>query len=61
MKNQYTERNNEVIRLQELLERLQADKTKLSRRVSKLVLNGEEKRRAIICSCSIFVSFFYRM
>jgi hypothetical protein len=40
LKNQYTERDNEVIRLQELLERTQADKTKLSRRVSKLVLNG---------------------
>jgi hypothetical protein len=42
LRNQYTERDNEVTRLQELLERTQADKTKLSRRVSKLVLNGKK-------------------
>ena len=41
LKNQYNERDNEVLRLQELLERVQADKNKLSRRVSKLVLNGK--------------------
>ena len=40
LKTKYAERDNEVLRLQELLERVQADKNKLSRRVSKLVLNG---------------------
>ncbi|CAF0894547.1 unnamed protein product [Rotaria sp. Silwood1] len=42
LKNQYAERENEVLRLQELLERMQSDKTKLSRRVSKLVLNEKD-------------------
>ena len=45
-KNQYAERDSETVRLQELLERVQADKTKLSRRVSKLVQNGRSKIRA---------------
>lgn len=40
LKTKYAERDNEALRLQELLERVQADKNKLSRRVSKLVLNG---------------------
>ena len=40
LKCQYADRDNELVRLQELIERLQTDKTKLSRRVSKLVLNG---------------------
>ena len=40
LKCQYAERDNELVRLHELIERLQTDKTKLSRRVSKLVLNG---------------------
>ncbi len=56
LKNQYSERDNEVIRLQELLERVQADKTKLSRRVSKLVLNGKE---IIYPRFDLFL-FFYR-
>lgn len=43
LKNKYGERENEVLRLKELLENVQNDKTKLSRRVSKLVLNGNEK------------------
>ena len=43
MKTKYVERDNEIVRLKELLERVQADKTKLSRRVSKLVLNGKKK------------------
>ncbi|CAF1022017.1 unnamed protein product [Rotaria sordida] len=42
LKNQYVERESEVLRLQELLERVQSDKTKLSRRVSKLVLNEKD-------------------
>ncbi|CAF2954853.1 unnamed protein product [Rotaria sp. Silwood2] len=42
LKNQYAERENEVFRLQELLERMQSDKTKLSRRVSKFVLNEKD-------------------
>lgn len=42
LKTKYVERDNEVVRLQELLERVQADKTKLSRRVSKLVLNEKD-------------------
>jgi hypothetical protein len=41
-KNQYAQCNNEVIRLQELVDHLQTDKTKLSRRVSKLVHNGND-------------------
>lgn len=41
LKSQYAERDNEVTRLQELLERMQNEKNKLSRRVSKLVLNGK--------------------
>lgn len=40
MKIQQNEKDKELVRLQDLLERMQADKTKLSRRVSKLVLNG---------------------
>ena len=39
-KSQYAERDNDVLRVQELLERLQMEKAKLSRRVSKLVHNG---------------------
>lgn len=54
LKTQYAERDNEVIRLQELLDRTQADKTKLSRRVSKLVLNGKKKKIIPICNLSSF-------
>jgi len=42
LKSQYAERDNEVTRLQELLERMQNEKNKLSRRVSKLVLNEKD-------------------
>jgi uncharacterized protein YlxW (UPF0749 family) len=49
LKGQYAERDSEVVRLQDLLERMQADKTKLSRRVSKLVLNGNG---ATLCSAA---------
>lgn len=48
LRNQYNERDNEVLRLQELLERVQADKNKLSRRVSKLVLNGNHSSSSIL-------------
>ena len=40
-KVQNGDHENEAIRLQELLERMQQDKAKLSRRVSKLVFNGK--------------------
>ncbi|UJR35224.1 hypothetical protein I4U23_027990 [Adineta vaga] len=42
MKNQYADCNNELLRLQDIIDRLQADKGKLSRRVSKLVHNEKE-------------------
>ncbi|CAF0717644.1 unnamed protein product [Adineta steineri] len=42
MKSQYTECNNELLRLQDIVDRLQADKGKLSRRVSKLVHNEKD-------------------
>lgn len=45
-KTQCAERGNEITHLQELLERVQNDKTKLSRRVSKLVQNGKRNERA---------------
>ncbi|CAF1216613.1 unnamed protein product [Adineta steineri] len=41
-RNQCGERENEIIRIQTLLERTQADKAKLSRQVSKLVLNEKD-------------------
>ncbi|CAF2382398.1 unnamed protein product [Rotaria sp. Silwood2] len=41
-KNQYDECHNELIRLQELVDCIQADKTKLSRRISKLVHNEKD-------------------
>lgn len=44
MKIQQNEKDKELVRLQDLLERMQADKTKLSRRVSKLVLNGRRSQ-----------------
>lgn len=44
MKNQYADCNNELLRLQDIIDRLQADKGKLSRRVSKLVHNGKGER-----------------
>jgi predicted nucleic acid-binding Zn-ribbon protein len=47
-KNQYAECNNELIRLQELVERVQTEKAKLNRRVSKLVYNGNFKKRSFI-------------
>jgi len=46
-KNQYGECNDELVRLQDIVERLQADKAKLSRRVSKLVHNGNLKNTDI--------------
>ncbi len=46
-KNQYGECNHELVRLQDIVERLQADKSKLSRRVSKLVHNGNSKNTDI--------------
>ncbi|CAF0946900.1 unnamed protein product [Adineta ricciae] len=42
LRNQCAERNNELAHAQELLERTQAEKAKLSRRVSKLVLNEKD-------------------
>ncbi|CAM4753973.1 unnamed protein product [Rotaria magnacalcarata] len=42
LKSKLIERENEGIRLKELLEHMQSDKTKLSRRVSKLVLNEKD-------------------
>jgi len=56
-KNQNAEYNNELIHLQELVERLQADKTKLSRRVSKLVHNGNsnKKKKDILYHDFIFI------
>ncbi|UJR10612.1 hypothetical protein I4U23_014809 [Adineta vaga] len=42
LRNQCSERINEVNHLQELLERTQTEKSKLSRRVSKLVLNEKD-------------------
>jgi len=41
-KNQCAERDSEIARLQDLVERIQTDKAKLSRRVSKLVQNERE-------------------
>ncbi|CAF3816066.1 unnamed protein product [Rotaria magnacalcarata] len=41
-KNQYAECHNELLRLQEVVDRVQADKTKFSRRISKLVHNEKE-------------------
>ncbi|CAF3356594.1 unnamed protein product [Rotaria sp. Silwood1] len=41
-KNQYAECHDELIRLQELVDRIQAEKTKLSRRISKLVHNEKD-------------------
>jgi hypothetical protein len=43
-----TERDRECARLQEYIERMQNDKTKLSRRVSKLVLNGKHTTRMCV-------------
>ncbi len=57
LKNQYNERDNEVIRLTELLERAQTDKTKLSRRVSKLVLNGNSNHLLSLDRISFFSDF----
>ncbi|CAF1321737.1 unnamed protein product [Adineta ricciae] len=42
MKNQFADCNNELLHLQDIVDRLQADKGKLSRRVSKLVQNEKE-------------------
>ena len=58
LKNQYNERDNEVIRLTELLERAQTDKTKLSRRVSKLVLNGNYNHLLFLRSNQFFFLTF---
>ncbi|CAF1107974.1 unnamed protein product [Rotaria sordida] len=41
-KNQYAECQSELIRLQELVDRIQTDKTKLHRRISKLVHNERD-------------------
>jgi hypothetical protein len=57
-KNQNAEYNNELIHLQELVERLQADKTKLSRRVSKLVHNGNSNKKKKIFY--IMILFLYK-
>lgn len=43
-RNQYSECHQELLRLQELLERMQTEKSKLGRRVSKLVHNGKDLR-----------------
>jgi len=54
-KNQYSECKNELIRLQEFIERIQAEKTKLNRRISKLVHNGNLKKYFHILSFSFFL------
>lgn len=46
-KNQFSECNNELVRLQELVEHLQNEKNKLNRRISKLVHNGKLKKNTI--------------
>ncbi|CAF1055145.1 unnamed protein product, partial [Didymodactylos carnosus] len=42
LKVQASERDNEIIRLQDFIERVQTDKTRLSKRLSKLVLNEKD-------------------
>ena len=42
-RNQYSECHQELLRLQELLERIQTEKSKLGRRITKLVHNGNQQ------------------
>lgn len=44
-RNQYSECHQELLRLQELLERIQSEKSKLGRRITKLVHNGNQQFR----------------
>ena len=59
IKSQYSDCNNELLRLQDIVDRLQADKGKLSRRVSKLVHNGKVKQLTMISVILSIVLFFY--
>jgi len=40
-KSQFADCQNEVVRVKELADRVQAEKTKLTRRISKLIHNGK--------------------
>ena len=59
LKNQYVDRENEAIRWQELLDHVQFDKTRWSRRVSKLVLKGKRNHIFHFYNKS-FLLFSYR-
>lgn len=57
LKSQYSERETEVSRLQELIERMQNEKVKLTRRVSKLVLNGNRSFPVSLIEREFFFGF----